>query len=49
MIPLTLSEISKSIGAQIKNVDSSLKITGKVEQAPKMEGKQMTFIIQPLK
>ena len=30
MIPLTLSEISKSIGAQIKNVDSSLKITGKV-------------------
>ena len=23
--------------------------TGKVEQAPKMEGKQMTFIIQPLK
>ena len=30
MIPLTLAEISKSIGAQIKNVDSSLKITGKV-------------------
>jgi len=28
---------------------SDLKITGKVEQAPKMEGKQMTFIIQPLK
>ena len=28
---------------------NDLKITGKVEQAPKMEGKQMTFIIQPLK
>ena len=28
---------------------SDLKITGKVEQTPKMEGKQMTFIIQPLK
>ena len=28
---------------------SDLKITGKVEQAPKMEGKQMTFIIQSLK
>jgi translation initiation factor IF-3 len=28
---------------------SDLKITGKVEQSPKMEGKQMTFIIQPLK
>ena len=28
---------------------SDLKITGKVEQAPKMEGKQMTFIIQLLK
>jgi translation initiation factor IF-3 len=28
---------------------NDLKITGKVEQASKMEGKQMTFIIQPLK
>ena len=28
---------------------NDLKVTGKVEQAPKMEGKQMTFIIQPLK
>jgi translation initiation factor IF-3 len=28
---------------------NDLKITGKVEKASKMEGKQMTFIIQPLK
>jgi len=39
-------QLAKDLAGRIV---SDLKITGKVEQAPKMEGKQMTFIIQPLK
>ncbi|MEY3811914.1 MAG: hypothetical protein RIT11_1037 [Pseudomonadota bacterium] len=39
-------KLAQDLAGRIVN---DLKITGKVEQAPKMEGKQMTFIIQPLK
>lgn len=30
MIPMTIEEIAKSISAQIKNLDSNVKVTGKV-------------------
>jgi UDP-N-acetylmuramyl pentapeptide synthase len=30
MIPMTIEEIAKAVSAQVKNLDSNVKVTGKV-------------------